>query len=103
MPERSCELCGRDGLKLTRHHLVPRKMHNKARIRKKWTREELRTRVAWLCRSCHNQVHAVLTEKELADTYHSLEALRDHPEIAKYAEWARTRKPRGRVSVRRKG
>ncbi|ESQ14164.1 MAG: hypothetical protein N838_12600 [Thiohalocapsa sp. PB-PSB1] len=76
-------------------------MHSKTRIRKRWTAEELNTRVAWLCRSCHNQVHAVLSEKELADTWNELALLREHPVILRYVEWVRKRNPRGRIRARR--
>ena len=102
MSDTVCALCGRSGLRLTRHHLIPRAMHTKARIRKKWDKETLRTRSAMVCSGCHKQIHAVLTEKELADSYHSVEALREHPELAKYIRWAQKRNPRGPVTVRRK-
>ena len=103
MSDAVCALCGRAGLKLTRHHLIPRAMHTKARIRKKWDKETLRSRLAMVCSGCHKQIHAVLTEKELADTFHTVEALQAHPELAKYVAWAQKKNPRGAVAVRRKG
>jgi len=55
-----------------------------------------------ICRDCHNQVHAVLTEKELETDYNTLETLLSHPEIAKFVAWMKKHKPSGRVQVRRK-
>lgn len=98
----SCELCDRQGMRLTRHHLIPRKMHNKARIRKRFSREVCRTRVAMLCSDCHHQVHAVLSEKELADEWNELGRLREHPELARFVAWISRRGPSGRVRSRRR-
>ena len=46
----------------------------------------------WLHRICHRQIHALLTETELAREYHHVQALREHPELAKFLDWVR-RKP----------
>lgn len=83
-----CALCGREGVRLTRHHLVPR-----SRVRKKKRRgrevTEDETRTVDLCRPCHSTVHATLTEKELQRDYPTLDTLRAHPEIARFVEWVR--------------
>ena len=89
----TCELCGRAAVDLTRHHLIPRTRHTNQRAKRESTREE-RQEVIWLCRPCHNQVHAVLTEKELERDYRTLAQLTTHPEIAKFIDWIRN-KPAG--------
>ncbi len=95
-----CALCGRRGLALTRHHLVPRARHRQGRTRRQHDRQA-RQETIDLCRPCHANLHAHLSEKELADTYHTLAALRAHPDIARFTRWIR-RKPAGlRVPVRR--
>jgi hypothetical protein len=38
---------------------------------------------------CHNKIHAVLTEKELRDYYHTIERLQGHEEIAKFIKWVK--------------
>lgn len=96
-----CALCGRKGAELTRHHLVPRARHRQGRTRRKHDREA-RHETVDLCRPCHGNLHAHLSEKELADSYHTLEALRAHPEVARFSRWIRG-KPAGlRVPIRRR-
>lgn len=95
-----CDLCERNVSEVTKHHLIPRTRHANKRNKKQFDRREVRERVAWLCRPCHKQVHALLTEKELERDYNTLAALRAHPEIARFAEWLKD-KPAGlRVTVR---
>lgn len=55
------------------HHLVPK------------SRGGVETII--LHRLCHRQIHALLTESQLARNYSTIEALRSHPEIAKFIEW----------------
>jgi hypothetical protein len=93
-------LCGRAVGKLDRHHLIPRTRHSNKRNKRDFDREEVRTRIAMLCRPCHKQVHAVLTEKELARAYNTLAALREVPEIAEFVAWIRTRPDDANIRVR---
>lgn len=88
----SCELCGREGVELTRHHLIPRTRHKNRRTRREFAREE-RERVAMLCRRCHDQVHVLLTEKELEREYATVERLAAHPDVARFVEWIRGKPP----------
>ncbi|MFT5122870.1 MAG: hypothetical protein ACI9TH_003539 [Kiritimatiellia bacterium] len=97
-----CELCGRNGLKLTRHHLIPQCRHRKKRNRKTFTREEVQSRVLWICRMCHNQLHAVLSEKEMELEYNTREKLLAHPDVARFVTWVQKRNLDGRVPVRKK-
>lgn len=86
MESRCCALCGRAALQLTRHHLVPRRLHGRPRTRRSFTRDE-RLAVILLCRACREQIHTVFTESELATDYCSIEALAAHPEVARFIEW----------------
>jgi len=95
-------MCLRDGLKLTRHHLIPRTTHKRKRTKAQHSKEDMVGRLLMICGGCHNQIHAVLSERELAEDFHNTEALFAHPEIAKYIKWIRGRKVSGRVSVRSK-
>ena len=89
----TCELCGRSGLALTRHHLIPKTRHANQRTRREFTRDE-RQQVALLCRPCHSQIHAVLTEKQLEREFNTLPLLAAHPDIARFTAWIR-QKPAG--------
>ena len=50
--------------------------------------------VVGICRSCHRQIHHLLTEKQLERDFNTVEKLRAHPGIAKFAVWL-GRKPSG--------
>jgi hypothetical protein len=89
-----CELCGRTALEVTRHHLIPRTRHTNKRNKRMFDRDEVKTRLAWLCRPCHGFIHKVLSEKELETQFNTVEALRAHPEIAKFVDWV-SRRPVG--------
>ena len=42
---------------------------------------------------CHSEIHATLTEAELARDFHSIEALRAHPRLEKFVKWVGKRPP----------
>ena len=86
-----CALCGREK-PLTFHHLIPRKLHGKPRFKKRHSKEELRSRGIDICRLCHDGLHALLTERELGETYHTLDLLREHAGVAKHVAWVRKQK-----------
>ncbi len=88
----ACELCEREDLELTRHHLIPRKQHNKPRTKKLFSRDEMRCRIAWLCRDCHGHIHTMFTEKELAWQLNTLEDLRNTTEMEKFLSYIRKRR-----------
>ena len=94
-----CALCDRDEV-LTRHHLIPRTRHHNKRNKREFDRATVRA-VIGLCRSCHSQVHQLLTEKELERDYHTIEKLRDHPRIAAFVDWIRTKPSGFRAAVRK--
>jgi hypothetical protein len=96
-----CELCGRNGLELTRHHLIPRARHNKPRTRRHHNRDTMKHAIAMLCRPCHRTVHHHLREQELAEVFNTLKALRQHPEIAKFARWVARQPPEKKIRARR--
>jgi 5-methylcytosine-specific restriction endonuclease McrA len=98
----ACELCGRVQIPLTRHHLIPQSRHNKARTKRQFDRETMKMDIALLCRACHSQVHAVLTNQELSQFYHSVEALRSHEDIARFAAWVAKKPPSLKVTVFKK-
>ena len=98
--EDCCALCLRPGQKLTKHHLIPRTRHSKKSVRDHMSLDEARSQILLVCRSCHNQIHAVLSEKELERDYNSLEKLLTHPDIASYVTWTRKRNISGSVQVR---
>jgi len=95
-----CELCGQERDDVNEHHLIPRTVHSNKRVRKLFSRDEMKRRKVSLCRNCHKMVHVTIPEKELALKYNTLELLKAHPEIAKFVLWVRKHTPAGKVSVR---
>jgi 5-methylcytosine-specific restriction endonuclease McrA len=94
-----CAICGREET-LTRHHLIPRTRHHNKRNKREFDRGTVK-RTVGICRPCHSQIHALLTEKELERDYRTVEKLRAHPEVKKFAAWIAT-KPRGFRCITRK-
>lgn len=80
-----CPCCGRR-MALTFHHLIPRKLHRRTRFRKQYTRDRLAQGI-YLCRECHDAIHATYPEMELARRLASLEALRGDAELARRFAW----------------
>lgn len=61
------------------HHLVPKLKGGKGGP------------VVLLHHVCHKEIHATLTEAELARNFSTPEALRAHPRLAKFAAWVSKR------------
>lgn len=84
---------------LTFHHLVPRTLHRKTWFRKNVSKERMNEGID-VCRPCHDAVHRFIDEKTLGRHYASLERLRDHPDVAAFVAWVRTRDPGAGIRVR---
>lgn len=89
LTEEICQLCMRKIPKSQRdaHHLIPK------------SRGGAETVI--LHRLCHRQIHATLTENQLARDYSTIEALKGHPEIAKFIEWVCNKPTHIRAVIKR--
>jgi len=84
MDDPTCPLCDRPippDVPQSRHHLVPRLRSGKG------------GETVLLHQICHNEIHATLSETELAREYNTPEALRAHPRLAKFLRWVSKRPP----------
>ncbi|KAF4986101.1 hypothetical protein FDECE_16125 [Fusarium decemcellulare] len=81
-----CEICARDGINLSYHHLIPRFVHDKA-VKRGWHRKEDLQNVAWLCGACHRFVHHFKTHEELARDYYTVDLLLEEDEVQRWAAW----------------
>ena len=72
-----CELCLRENVETTRHHLTPK--------------EEGGTFLptAQLCEACHKQIHSLYTNEELAARLTTIESLKTDEKIGKFLKWIR--------------
>ena len=52
------------------------------------------TATLWVCRACHNQIHRLFSEKELALTYNNREALLADERLRTFVAWLAS-KPAG--------
>ncbi|WP_292293084.1 HNH endonuclease [Marivita sp.] len=79
-----CPLCQRPipvGVKQSHHHLVPKLKGGKGGP------------TVLVHQICHNEVHATLTEAELARDFNTPEALRAHPRLSGFFDWVAKRPP----------
>ncbi len=74
-----CPLCERAIPPAQRdaHHLIPKSKGGR------------QTEV--LHRVCHRQIHALLSETELARRYNTVDALLAHPELQAFVAWVKTK------------
>ncbi|MEM7720759.1 MAG: HNH endonuclease [Pseudomonadota bacterium] len=80
--ENICALCDRPippQAKQSLHHLIPRLRGGKGGP------------TVLLHQICHNEIHATLSEADLARNYNTVEALKAHPRLAKFIAWVRKR------------
>ena len=111
--EGQCEMCLRI-IPLTRHHLIPRTVHQKFKSKQKklstkkgrskvgsfdvplsYTREELNKCIS-ICRPCHSAVHKAENEITLATKYNTLDLLKEHPQIKKFILYISNQKKLGK-------
>ncbi|KAI4111449.1 MAG: hypothetical protein LQ339_000648 [Xanthoria mediterranea] len=82
----ACEICDRDWIPLTYHHLIPKQIHAKA-SKRGWHEEWRLNSVAWLCRACHSFVHRIASNEELARNYWSVDKLMEREDAVAWANW----------------
>ena len=82
----ACEMCDRDWIPLTYHHLIPKQIHAKA-LKRHWHEEWTLNSVAWLCRACHSFVHRIASNEQLAKDLWSVELLMAREDVQAWAKW----------------
>lgn len=71
----TCELCDRGEIELTIHHLTPRELGGSL------------LPIAYLCKPCHKQIHALYSNRELAIRLYNVVLLKDDEALKKYVKW----------------
>lgn len=83
----SCPLCQRIVPKVSDHHLIPKSRGGADTLP--------------ICLDCHNAVHAFFTNKELEETYHSVEKLLSDEKFEKHIKWLAKQNPNKRHKSKR--
>ena len=84
----ACEICEREWVPMTYHHLIPRQVHAKV-LRRNWHEEHQLNSVAWLCRACHSFVHRMASNEELAREWYSVDLICQREDVQRWAQWVR--------------
>lgn len=81
-----CPICNRiqDDLNSDLHHLIPKKYKGKETIR--------------LHKICHQKIHSLWTEKELAVEYNTIEKIINNDKIKEFINWVKNKDPNFYVS-----
>ncbi len=77
-----CPICDRGMIKgvfVDEHHLIPKARNGKygAKIT--------------LHRICHEKIHSVWSEKELAGYFHTVDRIRNYPEMETFRDWVKNK------------
>ena len=79
-----CPLCGRsipEDVPQSHHHLIPKLKGGKGGA------------TVLLHQICHNEIHASLSEAEIARDFATVDALTRHPRLFKFIAWVAKRPP----------
>lgn len=77
-----CPLCQREmieGPTIDDHHLIPKTFKG--------------TETILIHKICHNKIHSVFTERELAKYFHTIERLLESEEMQKFVVWVSKKAP----------
>jgi 5-methylcytosine-specific restriction enzyme A len=84
-----CELCERENVETTIHHLIPREEGGNYGP------------TANLCIACHKQIHALYTNKELAIHLHTIEQLKHDEKFRKFLKWVKKQPATASVKIKK--
>lgn len=84
-----CPLCQRDIPKplMERHHIK--------------TKEVDREAVVPICNACHKTIHALFSNRQIADEFNSIQALRESDQFAKALKFIRKQNPHTKIRVKK--
>lgn len=85
----TCELCEREWVEITVHHLTPKEMGGTF------------LPTANLCIPCHKQIHALYTNEELSIRLNTVLLLKDDPKISSFIKWIK-KQPSTKIPLTRK-
>ena len=81
-----CEICGCE-TPLTKHHLVPVHVCRSAKYGRELKTDD--SNLIWICRPCHDQIHARWTDQQLRDSFYTKSLIMSDDGFAKFVAWRR--------------
>ncbi len=77
MEPQICVICERElgDKNISKHHLIPK------------SKGGSKSETILIHNICHQKIHSTFSEKELKDTYHTVEILKQSEEIKKFIHW----------------
>lgn len=84
-----CDLCEREVSSLTKHHLIPKGVGGKD------------DSTILLCNSCHKQLHALYTNRELSTKLYTLSRIKNDENIKKYLKFIKDFQEDTNISIKR--
>ncbi|WP_096202212.1 hypothetical protein [Bacillus sp. FJAT-45350] len=85
----NCELCERENVTITVHHLTPREEGGNHLAK------------ADLCIPCHKQIHALYSNKELAIRLNTIERLKDDEQLKRFIKYIQKQPSTQLIRVRK--
>jgi len=93
-----CKLCKREASNVTEHHLIPRSTHRVKRFKRMHSTAAMHV-TATMCQPCHRAMHQFFTEKELAESFFTINLLLSDERIIRHVEFVK--KQRGSYRMKR--
>lgn len=85
----TCELCERDEVETTVHHLLPKEMGGTFGA------------TANFCIPCHKQIHALYTNAEIAARLTTISELKEDAQLFRFIKWIRKQPPTKRMKIKK--
>ncbi|MCM3676020.1 HNH endonuclease [Peribacillus simplex] len=83
------KLCDRGEIELTIHHLTPRELGGSL------------LPIAYLCKSCHKQIHALYSNREMAIRLNTVLLLKGDEALKKYLKWIKKQPVTRAIKIRK--
>lgn len=89
MNDKVCELCEKKVPSVSAHHLIPKQCGGK------------NSPIILLCTNCHNQIHAIYTNRELSYKFNNIEKLKKQERLQGYLNFIKDKPGDVEIPVKR--
>jgi len=93
--EGCCLMCERE-MPLTKHHVIPKEVHEWYKKHHNKTKDELHQGIM-ICRPCHSAIHSFYDNKTLAANYSTIEQILADEKVQKFLPYIRKKKDQQQV------